>query len=111
MAPMVSLAKEPGLIEAAAFHQVECFEAAQLFAATEGIVPAPESSHAIRGAIVEALRCKASGQEKCILFNLSGHGLCDMGSYEKFFAGHLEDYAYPQEKIEAALAELPVIAG
>ncbi len=111
MAPMVSLTKEIGLIEAAAFHQVECFEAAQLFAATEGIIPAPESSHAIRGAIVEALRCKDTGQEKCILFNLSGHGLCDMGSYEKFFAGHLEDYAYPQEKIEAALAELPVIAG
>ncbi|MGA2257831.1 MAG: TrpB-like pyridoxal phosphate-dependent enzyme [Thermoguttaceae bacterium] len=111
MAPMVSLAKELGLIEAAAFHQVECFEAAQIFAATEGIIPAPESSHAIRGAIVEALRCKQTGQEKCILFNLSGHGLCDMGSYEKFFAGHLEDYAYPQEKIEAALAELPVVAG
>ena len=87
MAPMVSLTKELGLIEAAAFHQIECFEAAQLFAATEGIIPAPESSHAIRGAIVEALRCKETGQEKCILFNLSGHGLCDMGSYEKFFAG------------------------
>jgi tryptophan synthase beta chain len=111
MAPMVSLAKELGLIEAAAFHQIECFEAARLFAATEGIIPAPESSHAIRGAIVEALRCKDSGEEKCILFNLSGHGLCDMGSYEKFFSGHLEDYAYPQEKIEAALAELPVLAG
>ena len=109
MAPMVSLAKELGLIEAAAFHQIECFEAAELFAATEGIIPAPESSHAIRGAIVEALRCKETGQEKCILFNLSGHGLCDMGSYEKFFVGHLEDYAYPQEKIEAALAELPVV--
>ncbi len=109
MAPMVSLAKELGLIEAAAFHQIECFEAAKLFAATEGIIPAPESSHAIRGAIVEALRCKETSQEKCILFNLSGHGLCDLGSYEKFFGGHLEDYAYPQEKIEAALAELPVI--
>ena len=109
MAPMVSLAKELGLIEAAAFHQIECFEAARLFAATEGIIAAPESSHAIRGAIVEALRCKETGEEKCILFNLSGHGLCDMGSYEKFFSGHLEDYAYPQEKIEAALAELPVV--
>jgi len=109
MAPMVSLAKELGLIEAAAFHQVECFEAAQLFAATEGIIPAPESAHAIRGAIVEALRCKDTGQEKCILFNLSGHGLCDMNSYERFFSGHLEDYAYPQENIEAALAELPVL--
>ena len=111
MAPLVSLAKDLGLIEAAGFHQTECFEAAQLFAETEGIIPAPESSHAIRGAIVEALKCKDSGKEKCILFNLSGHGLCDMNSYEKFFAGHLEDYAYPQEKIAAALAELPVVEG
>lgn len=109
MSPMVSLAEHLGLIEAQAFHQIECFEAAQLFAATEGIIPAPETSHAIRGAIVEALRCKETGQEKCILFNFSGHGLCDIGSYEKFFAGHLEDYAYPQEKIEAALAELPAV--
>ena len=93
MAPMVSLTKELGLTEAQAFHQTECFEAAQIFAATEGIIPAPESSHAIRGAIVEALRCKDTSQEKCIVFNLSGHGICDMGSYEKFFAGHLEDYA------------------
>ena len=109
MAPMVSLGKELGLIEAAAYHQIECFEAAQLFAATEGIIPAPETSHAIRGAINEALRCKETGQEKCILFNFSGHGICDMGSYEKFFGGHLEDYAYPQEKIEEAIAELPVV--
>jgi tryptophan synthase beta chain len=110
MAPMVSLAKKLGLVEAQAFHQVECFEAARLFAAAEGTIPAPETSHAIRAAIVEALRCKETGREECILFNFSGHGLCDMGSYEKFFAGHLEDYAYPQEKIEAALAELPVVA-
>ena len=109
MAPLVSLAADLGLIEAAAFHQTECFEAAQLFAATEGIIPAPETSHAIRGAICEALRCRENHEEKCILFSFSGHGLCDMASYEKFFAGHLEDYAYPQEKIEEALAELPVL--
>jgi tryptophan synthase beta chain len=109
MAPMVSLAKDLGLIEAVAYHQTECFQAAQLFAATEGIIPAPETSHAIRGAIVEAIRCKDAGKEECILFNLSGHGLCDMGSYEKFFAGELKDYAYPREKIAAALAELPVV--
>ena len=109
MAPMVSLCHKLGLVEAQAFHQIECFEAAQIFSATEGIIPAPESSHAIRGAINEALRCKETGQEKCIVFNLSGHGLCDMGSYEKFFGGHLEDYAYPQQKIEEALAELPVL--
>jgi tryptophan synthase beta chain len=110
MAPMVSLTKQMGLVEAQAFHQIESFEAARLFAATEGTIPAPETSHAIRAAIVEALRCKETGREECILVNFSGHGLCDMGSYEKFFAGHLEDYAYPQEKIEAALAELPVVA-
>jgi tryptophan synthase beta chain len=109
MAPMVSLAKELGLVEAQGYHQIECFEAARLFAATEGTIPAPETSHAIRAAIVEALRCKETGREECILFNFSGHGLCDMGSYEKFFAGHLEDYAYPQELIEAALAELPTV--
>jgi tryptophan synthase beta chain len=109
MAPMVSLGASLGIVEAAAFHQIECFEAAKLFAATEGIIAAPETSHAIRGAIVEALKCKDTGQEKCILFNFSGHGICDMGSYEKFFNNHLQDYQYPQEKIEEALAELPVI--
>jgi tryptophan synthase beta chain len=110
MAPMVSLAAELGLVEPAAFHQTECFEAAQLFACTEGTIPAPETSHAIRGAINEALRCKETGEEKCILFNFSGHGICDLAAYDKFLGGHLEDYAYPQEKIEEALAELPVLA-
>jgi tryptophan synthase beta chain len=109
MSPIVSMAKDLGLIEAQAFHQTECFEAAELFASTEGIIPAPESSHAIRGAIVEALRCKQTGREESILFGLSGNGVCDMSSYEKFFGGHLEDYAYPQEKIAEAIADLPVI--
>jgi tryptophan synthase beta chain len=109
MAPLVSLCASLGLIEAEAFHQVECFEAATLFASTEGTIPAPESSHAIRGAIVEALKCRETGEEKCILFNLSGHGLCDMSSYDRFLSNKLVDYAYPQEKIEEAIAELPVI--
>jgi tryptophan synthase beta chain len=109
MAPMVSLGAKLGLIEAAAFHQLECFEAAKLFAATEGTIPAPETSHAIRGAIVEAIRCREENKEDCIVFNLSGHGLCDMASYDRYFSGELEDYEYPQEKIEAAIAELPVI--
>jgi tryptophan synthase beta chain len=109
MAPMVSLGAKLGLIEAAAFHQTECFEAAQLFAQTEGIIPAPETSHAICGAVKEAVRCREENEEKCIVFNLSGHGLCDMASYDRFLGGHLEDYAYPREKIEEALAELPVI--
>jgi tryptophan synthase beta chain len=109
MAPMVSLCASLGIVEAAAFHQNECFEAAQLFAKTEGIIPAPETSHAIRCAIVEAIKCRETGEAKCIVFNFSGHGLCDMASYDKYLGGQLEDYAYPQEHIESALAELPVL--
>ncbi|MFZ5830763.1 MAG: TrpB-like pyridoxal phosphate-dependent enzyme, partial [Planctomycetota bacterium] len=111
MAPMVSFASSLGLVEAAAYHQIECFDAARLFAKTEGIIPAPETSHAVRGAIVEAIRCRETGEEKCICFNLSGHGICDLGSYDRYLGGELEDYAYPQEKIAAALAELPAIEG
>ncbi len=107
MAPMVSFALKLGLIESAAFHQLECFEAAQLFAETEGTIPAPETSHAIRGAIVEAIRCREQNKEECIVFNFSGHGLCDLSAYDRYLSGDLEDYAYPQEKIEAAIAELP----
>jgi tryptophan synthase beta chain len=109
MAPMVSLTKKLGLVEAAAFHQVECFQAAKLFSETEGIIPAPETSHAIRAAVIEAIRCRETGREECILFNLSGHGICDLGSYDRYLNGELEDYAYPQAKIEEALAELPVV--
>jgi tryptophan synthase beta chain len=109
MAPMVSLCAKLGLVEAVALHQTECFEAARLFAATEGIIPAPETSHAIRGAINEAIRCRETKEEKCIVFNLSGHGLCDMASYDRFLNNKLEDYAYPQERIEEAIAELPVL--
>jgi len=109
MAPMMSFAVKLGLIEPVAFHQIECFEAAKLFAATEGTIPAPETSHAIRAAIIEALKCRDTGEEKCILFNFSGHGLCDLGAYDKFFSRQLEDYELPQEKIDAALAGLPVV--
>jgi tryptophan synthase beta chain len=109
MAPLVSLCAKLGLIEPVAFHQIECFEAAKLFASTEGIIPAPESSHAVRAAINEAVRCRETGEEKCILFNLSGHGICDLPSYDKFLNGELEDYEYPQDRINAAIAELPNI--
>lgn len=109
MAAMVSHAIDLGLIEPAEFHQTECFEAAQLFAATEGTIPAPETSHAIRAAINEAIRCREEGKEECIVFNFSGHGICDLAAYDKYLGGELHDFAYPQEKIEAALAELPVI--
>jgi len=90
-------------------HQIECFDAARLFASTEGLIPAPETSHAIRAVINEAIRCRETGAEKCILFNLSGHGICDLGSYDRYLSGELEDYEYPQEKIAQALAELPQI--
>ncbi len=109
MAAMVSHGVDLGLIDAVAYHQLECFEAAQLFAATEGTIPAPETSHAVRAAINEAIRCREEGKEECIVFNFSGHGLCDLGAYDKYFAGELQDYAYPQDKIEAAIAELPVV--
>jgi tryptophan synthase beta chain len=107
MAPLVSLLVENGDIEGRAVHQREAFDAAITFARTEGIVPAPESSHAIRVAIDEALEAKAAGRSKVIVFNLSGHGHFDLGAYEKYLQGKLEDYEYTPD--EAALAALPVI--
>ena len=106
---MVSLGVKLGLIEPVAFHQLECFEAARTFASTEGLIAAPETSHAIRAVINEAIRCREEKKEECILFNFSGHGLCDLGAYDRYFAGELQDFAYPQEKIEAAIADLPSI--
>ena len=100
----------PGMIEARAVGQLACFEAAVLFARTEGIIPAPESSHAIRGAIDEALRAKEEGKERIILFNLSGHGHVDMAAYDAYFAGQLEDFEYPAERVKESLAHLPKVA-
>ncbi|MGC4000633.1 MAG: TrpB-like pyridoxal phosphate-dependent enzyme [Anaeromyxobacter sp.] len=107
--PLVSQLVHAGLVEARAVGQLSCFEAAVQFAGTEAIIPAPESSHAIRGAIDEALRAKEEGKEKVILFNLSGHGHVDMAAYDAFFAGELEDYEYPAERVRASLAKLPKI--
>ena len=87
----------------------EVFEAAVLFARAEGICPAPESAHAIKAAIDEANRCKQTGQSKCIVFNLSGHGHFDLSSYDQYLAGKLEDYELPQRNIEAALDQLPKV--
>jgi tryptophan synthase beta chain len=89
MAPIVSRLYKDKLIEAQAYEQKEVFSAAVMFARTEGIIPAPESSHAIKSAIVEALRAKEGGKREVILFNLSGHGHFDMGSYDAYFAGRL----------------------
>ena len=106
---LVSQLYHEKLIEAVAVPQVATFEAGVTFARAEGIIPAPESCHAIRAVLDEALRCKASGEPKTLLFNLSGHGHFDMAAYDKYFAGKLEDYEYPQDAIEAALQRLPKV--
>src|SRR2546425_1433609 len=107
MAPAVCALYDTQVIEAVAVHQTPTFEAAVTFARAEGFVPAPESAHAIRVVIDEALRCRESGEAKTIAFNLSGHGLFDLGAYDRYLKGQLEDYEYPAEKVEQALADLP----
>jgi tryptophan synthase beta chain len=107
MSPLVSLLKEQGIIEAQAVHQRPTFEAGVQFARTEGIVPAPESSHAIRVAIDEALKAKEEGTSPVILFGLSGHGHFDLSSYDRYMSGKLEDYEYPTERVREALVALP----
>ncbi|HIJ38303.1 MAG TPA: TrpB-like pyridoxal phosphate-dependent enzyme [Rhodospirillaceae bacterium] len=109
MAPLVSHVIEQGLVEPRAYAQTECFSAAVQLARAEGIVAAPESSHAVRAAIDEALRCKASGKSETILFNLSGHGHFDMQAYTDFFAGSLKDVAFDRAALDKALAELPKV--
>jgi pyridoxal-phosphate dependent TrpB-like enzyme len=109
--PLVSQLHHEGLVEAVAVPQLATFEAGVTFARTEGIVPAPESSHAIRAVVDEALRCRESGEPRVLLFNLSGHGHFDMSAYDRYFAGELTDYAYPEEAIQQALARLPKLAG
>ncbi|MCL2761228.1 MAG: TrpB-like pyridoxal phosphate-dependent enzyme [Desulfuromonadales bacterium] len=108
--PLVSQLVHEGVVEARSVLQMASFEAAVQFARTEGIIPAPESSHAIRGAIDEALMAKEEGKEKVILFNLSGHGHLDMAAYDAYFAGMLEDYEYPEEAIRESLARLPKVS-
>jgi tryptophan synthase beta chain len=90
-------------------HQNPVFAGAVLFAKAEGIVPAPESAHAIRVVIDEALAAKESGEEKVIVFNLSGHGHFDMSAYDAYLAGNLVDYDLPEEEVEKALAGLPQV--
>ncbi|MDD1679603.1 MAG: TrpB-like pyridoxal phosphate-dependent enzyme [Methanomicrobiales archaeon] len=105
--PLISRLVHDGVMRAVSYHQNEVFEAAQLFARTEGIIVAPESAHAVKGAIDEALKCRESGEEKVILFNNSGHGDFDLSAYESFFQGKLEDYEYPADLIRESLAHLP----
>ncbi len=109
MAPQLSALYNAGLIEAVAVHQTAVFEAALLFTQTEGILPAPESAHAIRSAIDEALIAKQNGEKKVILFNLSGHGHFDLTAYNRYLSGELEDYDYPTEAIEHVRRHIPAI--
>src|SRR5207245_5257079 len=109
MAPLVCKLYADGVIEAVAVPQIATFQAALQFAKSEGTIPAPESAHAIRIVIDEALACKKAGKRKTILFNLSGHGHFDLGAYEAFLAGKLQDYEYPAEKIAEALRGLPEV--
>ncbi|HOC20035.1 MAG TPA: TrpB-like pyridoxal phosphate-dependent enzyme [Anaerolineae bacterium] len=109
MAPLISQAVELGYIEPRAYPQLTVFDAAMLFARNEGIIPAPETAHAIRAAIDEALDAKARGEERVILFNFSGHGFMDMAAYQSYLAGELVDYNHTEEKLAESLACLPPI--
>jgi len=109
MSPTVSALFDAGLIEATSVAQTPTFEAAVLFARTEGILPAPESAHAIRVAIDEALAAKATGEKKTILFNLSGHGHFDLSAYNASNTGMLEDYEFPEESIASIQQRLPQV--
>jgi len=108
---LVSQLYHEGLVEAVAVPQLATFEAGVMFARSEGIIPAPESNHAIRACIDEAIRCKESGEPKTLFFNLSGHGHFDMAAYDSYFSGQLVDSEYPAAEIDRALAHLPKVAG
>lgn len=108
-APLLCLLVDQKVIEARAYHQNAAFESALLFARTEGIVPAPETAHAIKAVVDEARRCKEEGREEVIVFNYSGHGHFDLAAYDAYLGGKLQDFAYPQEEIEKALSTLPEV--
>ena len=110
MAPQVSALLDAGLIEAISIDQVDCFEAGVQFGRAEGILPAPESNHAVRAAINEALVAKAAGEKRVILFNLSGHGNFDMAAYGRFMEGQLERYDYPAAAVDEAMTHLPEVS-
>ncbi|MDH7498774.1 MAG: TrpB-like pyridoxal phosphate-dependent enzyme [candidate division NC10 bacterium] len=109
MAPLVCHLYDNKFIECQAVHQLPVFDAAVQFSRAEGFVPAPEAAHAVRVVIDEALKCKESGEKKVIAFNLTGHGHFDLKAYEDYFAGKLQDYEYPQEKVMEALKDLPKV--
>ncbi len=110
MAPVISLLRHMGILDAIAYKQNEVFEAAVAFARAEGVCPAPESAHAIKAAIDLAVQARHANKEMCIVFNLSGHGHFDLGAYDQYLAGQLEDYDLPQSDIAEGLASVPVVA-
>jgi len=110
MAPIICHLHKLGLVEARAEHQLGTFEAGITFARSEGIISAPETNHAIRVTIDEALKCKESGESKVILLAHSGHGHVDMAAYEAYLSGKLQDYAYPEDMVKEALKELPEVS-
>jgi tryptophan synthase beta chain len=107
--PLVSQLCHEGLIEAQAYHQTVVFQSSLAFARSEGILPAPESAHAIHSAIIEAKKADEEGKERAILFNLSGHGFFDLAAYDDFLAGKLVDHEHPEAKIREALSRLPKV--
>jgi tryptophan synthase beta chain len=111
MSPLLSHIYELGLLEAESIQQSECFQAGVLFARTEGIVPAPEPTHAIAAAVREARKAAETGEETVILTAMCGHGHFDMAAYDAYFRGELEDIEYPEEAVRAAMERVPVIAG
>ncbi len=109
MSPLISHIYELGMLEAVSINQTECFDAGVQFARTEGIVPAPEPTHALAGAVREALDAKERGEERVILTALCGHGHLDLGAYERYFAGEMTDYAFPEEKVHEAMTRIPAV--
>ena len=109
MSPQVSGLVHAGIVEAQAYDQVDTFEAGVQFGRLEGILPAPESNHAVKAAIAEALKCKETGEPRVILFNLSGHGNFDMLAYSQYVNGELPRYEYPEEEIATAMTQLPSV--
>jgi len=107
MSPLLSHIFELGLVEAEAIHQTECFEAGVLFARNEGIVPAPEPTHALASTVRAALEAKETGEEPVILTALCGHGHLDMAAYDRYFSGEMSDYEYPESRVQDALTRLP----
>jgi tryptophan synthase beta chain len=108
-APLISLLVNIGLIKAESYFQKEVFDSAKLFAQEEGIVPAPESAHAIKSVVEQAKKCKVSGEKKVILFNLSGHGLLDLAAYDAYLQNHLEDHEMTKDEIDENLKVLPEV--